>query len=80
VDRQERVAHVVGTLEHVLHLERLEPAGDLIRLRLERSLHGKIYVGIGFEQLGQLAPFIHPLAQGVIGLEPPFSALTSVTV
>ena len=70
MDREERVTHVVGALQHVLHFERLEPGGDFIRLRLERPLHGKIDVGVGFEQLGQLAPLIDPLAQGVIGLEP----------
>jgi len=70
MDREQRVAPVVRSLQHVLHLERLEPGGDLIRLRLEGALHGKIDVGVGFEQLRQLAPFIDPLAQGVIGLEP----------
>ena len=72
MNRQERVAHVVGPLQHVLHFERLEPGGDFIGLRLERPLHGEINVGVGFEQLGQLTPLIDPLAQGVIGLEPAF--------
>ena len=48
----------------------LEPAGDPIRLPLEGPLHSKIDVGVRFEQLRQLAPFIDPLAQSVIGLEP----------
>ena len=71
MNREQRVARVVGTPQHVLHLERLETAGDLLRLRLERTLQGEIDVGFGFQQIIQLAALIHALAQRMVGLEPP---------
>jgi len=72
MDGEQRVARIVGTLQHVLHLERLEPPGDFVRLRLERALHGEIDVGLGFEKLVELARLIHALTQRVVGLEPTF--------
>ena len=71
MDREQRVAGVVGAPQHVLHLERLEPAGDLLRLGFERALQCEIDVGFSFEELVQLAALVHPLAQRVVGLEPP---------
>jgi len=68
---EQRIARVVGPAQHVLHLERLEAAGDLLRLRLEGPLQREIDMGFGFEQLVQLTALIHPLAQRVVGLEPP---------
>jgi len=70
MDREQCVAGVIGTPEHVLHLERLEPAGDLLRLGFERALQGKIDVGFGFEQIVEFAALVHALAQRVVRLEP----------
>ncbi len=69
---EQRIARIIRSLQHGLHLERLEPAGDFICLGLERALHGEIDVGFGFQQLVELSALIHPLAQRVVRLEPPF--------
>ena len=75
MDREQGVPRIIGALQHVLQLERLETGGDLLRLRLERALEREIDVGFGLEQLVQLAPLVHALPQRVIGLEPTLQRL-----
>ena len=70
MDREQRITGVVGTPQHVLHLERLEPVADLLRFGFERALQCEIDVGFGFEQIVQLAALVHALAQRVVRLEP----------
>src|SRR6266576_3223382 len=63
---EQRIARIIRSLQHGLHLERLKPAGDFICLGLERALQGEIDVGFGFQQLVELSALIHPLAQRVV--------------
>ena len=75
VDRQQRVADIIGTLQQVLQLERFELSRDRGRLRLEPALHFEVHMGVRLHELGQLAPLVHTLAQRVIGLEPALQSL-----
>ncbi len=75
MDREQRVADVVRTLEHVLQFERLELRRDGVRFLLELALQGEIQSRFGLEQLVELAGLLHALVQCVVGLEPALERL-----
>jgi len=52
MDRQQRVARVVGALEHVLEFERLELRRNPLRLLLELALQLQVHMRLGVGQLG----------------------------
>ena len=75
MDGEQRVARVVGTLQHVLQLEGLELRADRVGLLLQLALQREIDMGFRFQQLGELAAVGHAFAQRVIGLEPALQPL-----
>src|SRR5881296_351139 len=75
MDREQRIAQVVGALEHVLELERLELGGDGVGLLLQLPLHREVYVGLRLEQLVELARLVDALAERVVWLEPALERL-----
>ncbi len=75
MDGQQRVARVVGALEHVLELERLELRRDPLGLLLELTLQLQVHVRLGVGQLGELPRLVEPLAQRLVGLHPALQPL-----
>ena len=75
VDREQRVAAVLGALEHGLELERLDAAGELVGLPGHLGLHG--LVGLGLEQLGHLDRALDALIQILVGDDPGLQGLES---
>src|SRR6266571_8862651 len=73
VDREQRVAGVVGPPQHVLQLERLELGSELLGLAVELVRQTVVAVGLG--QLAQGLRVVQPLAQRVVGLEPALQLL-----
>ena len=69
MDREQRVAPVVRPPQQVLQFEGLELGLDRGGLRLEPALHLEVHMRLGVDQLDQLAPLVHALAQGVVGVE-----------
>jgi hypothetical protein len=73
MDGQQRVPAVFRALQHGLELERLDPAGNLLRLPHQLRLHGRI--GLRLEQLRHLDGALDPLAEIVVGSDPGLQGL-----